>query len=279
LSLESNEGDGNEEWVVSQSSEQPAPVGYYLREVTCHAPRERVFAAVSTVGGLRGWWTPIVTGTTQAGGQLWFGFEGSDELIAMRVDELTDLFQVRWTCLEHTGARDWAGTTIRFELRDGGPQECVLNFEHVGLPADDVTAGWDRFLTSLTRFVDTGQGAPYRAGDVDALTVARAYHTAWTGGDFDTARSYLAADLKTEVPMNIYTGRDDFAAAVANFGALAERVDLLAEFSSGEQALLLYDMHTQPFGQFRIAEQFTVHDGLIRRIRHVHDTAALRGAA
>jgi len=80
-------------------------------------------------------------------------------------------------------------------------------------------------------------------------------------------------------PHHTYTGGGDFAAAVAGFGALAEHVDLLAEFGSGEQALLLYDMHTRPFGRLRVAEHFTVSAGLIRRIRHVHDTAALLGVA
>jgi hypothetical protein len=75
-----------------------------------------------------------------------------------------------------------------------------------------------------------------------------------------------------------YAGRDDFADAVARFGGLADQVDLLAEFGSTTQALLLYDMHTQPFGTLRVAEHFTIGDGLIRRIRHVHDTAALRPA-
>jgi len=115
---------------------------------------------------------------------------------------------------------------------------------------------------------------PSRGGG-SALDVARAYHDAWTAHDFDAARRLLAAD----VPINTYTGRDDFAAAVARFGALAEHVDLLAEFGSGNQALLLYDMHTLPFGRFRVAEHFTVSGGLIQRIRHVHDTAVLRGAA
>ncbi len=49
--------------------------------------------------------------------------------------------------------------------------------------------------------------------------------------------------------------------------------------SYGNQALLLYDMHTQPFGRLRVAEHFTVSGGLIQRIRHVHDTAVLRSTA
>jgi len=262
---------------VRESIQKVACDGY-VREVTCQVTRERVFAAVATIGGLRGWWTPIVAGTTRAGGQLTFGFEDMDEAIAMRVDEVTDPSRVRWTCLEHSSAADWSATTIQFELGDAGSKGCTLTFSHLGLPAQQVAAGWDHFLDSLTRLVETGQGAPFGAGET-ALDVARAYHHAWTAHDFDAARRFLAADLATDVPINTYAGRDDFAAAVASFGALAEHVDLLAEFGSSNQALLLYDMHTQPFGRFRVAEHFTVSGGLIQRIRHVHDTAVLRSAA
>ncbi len=249
----------------------------YQHEMTIQAPRERVFAAVATVGGLRGWWTPIVAGPAGPGRRLAFGFEGRDEAIVVSIDAMSPPSSVRWTCLEHTAAPGWAGTTIAFELGNAGSEGCVLWFGHKGVPAEEVAAGWDRFLTSLTRLVETGEGVPYRAPGA-AIDVARAYHAAWTGRNFAAARAYLAADLETDVPMNTYRGADDFVAAVARFGGLAERVELLAEFGSDGQALLLYDLHTETIGRFRVAEQFTVDDGLIRRIRHVHDTAVLRSA-
>lgn len=251
----------------------------YLGEVTCQATREQVFAAVATVGGLRAWWTPIVAGVVEPDGLLTFGFEDLEEAIVMRVDEVTAPALVRWTCLAHTSAPDWAATEISFQIREQGPTQTLLVLRHAGLSAHSVAPGWDRFLESLSRYVGTGQGNPYRAGRLVALEVARAYYQAWTGRDFAAARRLLALDLQTEVPINSYAGREDFADAVARFGSLAERVDLLAEFGSGEQALLLYDMHLPQLGQFRVTEHFTVADGLIRRIRQVHDTAALRAAS
>jgi uncharacterized protein YndB with AHSA1/START domain len=250
----------------------------YVRQVRCRAPRERVFDAIATLRGVRSWWTPVVTGSPSPGDALTFGFAGLDEAIVMRIEETTFPARVRWTCLKHTSAPAWTETGVSFELSERGPDECVLTFQHIGIDAADVAAGWDRFLTSLARLVETGAGEPYRAVTDEALDVARAYHAAWTGKDFAAARRYLAEDLQTDVPLNTYIGPDDFAAAVARFGALTDRVDLLAEFGSAAQALLLYDMHTQPFGTLRVAEHFTVDDGLIRSIRHVHDTAALRQA-
>jgi hypothetical protein len=37
-------------------------------------------------------------------------------------------------------------------------------------------------------------------------------------------------------------------------------------------------MVVQPIGKMRIADHFTIADGQITRIRHVHDTAAPRAA-
>ena len=110
------------------------------------------------------------------------------------------------------------------------------------------------------------------------LAVVRRYHRAWTSGRFDEAGSCLGADLETDVPLNTYATTDDFVRALSGFGRLVERVDLLAELAQDDEAVLLYDMAVGPIGTIRIAEHFTVGGGRITRIRHVHDTAALRAA-
>ena len=71
---------------------------------------------------------------------------------------------------------------------------------------------------------------------------------------------------------------ESFAQAVAAFGSMTMRVDLLAEFAHGDQAMLLYDMDVEGLGRMRVAEHFTIGDGQITRKRQIHDTAALRAA-
>lgn len=110
------------------------------------------------------------------------------------------------------------------------------------------------------------------------LETVRGYHDAWTTNDIEGAGRYLAPDLETEVPINSYESASDFLEAVAQFGRLVRKVDLLAEFVHENEALLLYDMDVDSIGTMRIAEHFTVADGRITRIRHVHDTAALLAA-
>jgi len=107
--------------------------------------------------------------------------------------------------------------------------------------------------------------------------VVRSYHDGWTRHDFARATALLADDLEVEVPINEYETAEAFGDAVSRFGAMARSVDLLAEMYAGDEAMLLYDMDVEGLGMLRVAEHFTVGDGRIRRIRQIHDTAALRG--
>jgi len=111
-----------------------------------------------------------------------------------------------------------------------------------------------------------------------ALDVARGYHQAWTRGDLDTAARYIAADLATDVPLATYADASEFLAGLTQFVQLVDNVDLLAEFGSSDEAILLYDIDTTALGTLRVAEHFTVTNDRITHIRHVHDTYALREA-
>jgi hypothetical protein len=112
----------------------------------------------------------------------------------------------------------------------------------------------------------------------DALSTVRAYHHAWTTKNFEAAAGLFASDLKVEVPINEYPTAESFAKALAGFGALVRRVELLAELAQGDEAMLLYDMDVERLGTLRVAEHFTVKRGRITRIRQIHDTASVRAA-
>jgi ketosteroid isomerase-like protein len=112
----------------------------------------------------------------------------------------------------------------------------------------------------------------------DTAEVVRAYHDAWTHGDFARARALLAGTLAVEVPVNDYPTAESFAAALESFGSMVSNAELLAAMSDGNEAMLLYDLQAGPVGTLRVAEHFTVKDGKITRIRQIHDTAAVRAA-
>ena len=113
--------------------------------------------------------------------------------------------------------------------------------------------------------------------DDDGLTLARAYHTAWTTRQFDDAAQHLADGLVVEVPINDYPTKADFIRAVELTRDMSSAVNMLAEFGKPGEAVLLYDLQL-PMTELRVAEHFTVRDRRITRIRQIHDTAALRAA-
>ncbi len=138
----------------------------YASSFTVRASRERVFNALTTLAGLRGWWTTRVSGSATGGGEVRFEFEGLDEYIVMRVDVATRPSLVRWTCVVHTELSEWDGTTLTFDLFGDAAAACELNFKHIGLTPklncyNDCKLGWEYFLASLVSYVENGQGTPF----------------------------------------------------------------------------------------------------------------------
>jgi uncharacterized protein YndB with AHSA1/START domain len=133
----------------------------YVRQLTIDAERDRVFDAIATLDGPRHWWTTMVTGSAAPGGELRFGFAGLDEQIVMRVDDVRPPLAVGWSCVAHTRGEEWTGTQVRFGLAERGPRQCYLDFRHVGISADRVAEGWERFLASLAAYAGHGEGAPF----------------------------------------------------------------------------------------------------------------------
>ena len=141
--------------------------GDYMRTWPIAASCERVFDAVATLDGVRGWWTAVVSDSADKHGVIELGFEGLDEKIAMRVDESEAPKLVRWTCLQHSSLPEWSETEIEFVLSPRGEQRDLV-IRHRGLtPAldcyDHCEAGWDYFANSIAQLVETGHGTPYRA--------------------------------------------------------------------------------------------------------------------
>lgn len=111
---------------------------------------------------------------------------------------------------------------------------------------------------------------------LETARIVRAYHVAWTAKDFAAASALLADTLVVEVPVNEYPTAESFAAALASFGAMVTKVELLAAMSDGDEAMLLYDLAAGPVGTLRVAEHFTVAEGKIVCLRQIHDTAPIR---
>lgn len=144
---------------------------HFQHTLTMAAPPAAVYAALSTIDGLRQWWSRDCDGESELGGTIRFRFGICHN--AMRVDRLVPGHEVGWHCTDAhtvgdsvTQSAEWVGTAPQFHLSAAEAGGTRVVFEHVGLtPALECHAmcvkGWTHFLGSLQQYLETGEGTPY----------------------------------------------------------------------------------------------------------------------
>ena len=127
-----------------------------LHQVGIVGPPGPVYQALSTIDGLRHWWTLEASGTATQGGTIDFGF------CQMRVTEARPEAVVRWQCIG--GPPEWVGTTVHFTLV--AEQDLTfVRFIHAGWKEPvpfmhHCSTKWATFLLSLRHWVESGEGRP-----------------------------------------------------------------------------------------------------------------------
>ncbi len=102
--------------------------------------------------------------------------------------------------------------------------------------------------------------------------LVRAYHAAWTGGEINAGGQYLADDFTTRAPVGSYDTKDAYLTGLTRFRSLVGGLDLISELYGDDEAMLLYDVHTNtPAGKLRTAEHFRVREGQIASTLLVFD--------
>jgi uncharacterized protein YndB with AHSA1/START domain len=146
-----------------------------LHLVRIRANPERVYEALTTTAGVRGWWTRDADLDATVGGSGTFRFYGGHGVTIVRLDELVPARRVAWSVQSANAPGDWTGTTIAFDLR-AEDDVTVLAFAHRGFaqPSEgyaQVNTGWAYFLVSLRQYVETGSGGPHP--DIDFSRMIR----------------------------------------------------------------------------------------------------------
>ncbi|TDW86390.1 MULTISPECIES: SRPBCC domain-containing protein [Kribbella] len=132
-----------------------------LHRVGILASPTDVYAALTTIDGLAGWWTEDTTGDPD--GVIHFRFAAAGgEGFDMKVLETKPGELVRWEVVD--GPPEWIGTHIRFDLSQTDEWAIVL-FKHEGWkePVEFMhhcSTKWASFLLSLKKYVETGKGDP-----------------------------------------------------------------------------------------------------------------------
>lgn len=159
-------------------------MSHYEQSLLIEAKTDAVYAALTTPGGLRGWWTEDCDVATVVGGTHEFRF--GPHYKQFRIETLEPDAEVRWLCtvahldVDSFSRKDeWVGTRIVFRLSASGQGQTRLDLEHLGLVPEfecyEICAGgWKQFLESLQQYVETGRGKPFQPAAPCNATAANA---------------------------------------------------------------------------------------------------------
>lgn len=126
------------------------------------ASKEKVFEAISTINGLKNWWTVETTGNDAVGGIIQFRFAangGPDMKVIQRIANE----KIMWECLESN--HGWQGNTFTF-LLDDNVGKTRVRFSHDGWKENDdfysiCSFAWGRYMESLRQYCQTGHGEAF----------------------------------------------------------------------------------------------------------------------
>ena len=126
-----------------------------------NASKEKVFEAISTIEGLKNWWTVQTAGSPEVGGIIEFRFGEFEN--DMKVLELKPNESLTWECV--ASAPDWVGTKFTFNL-DTNDGKTRVRFEQSGWKeTGDFYAAccfsWGRYMESLRQYCQTGKGEAF----------------------------------------------------------------------------------------------------------------------
>ncbi|BCK55988.1 nuclear transport factor 2 family protein [Nocardia wallacei] len=105
-----------------------------------------------------------------------------------------------------------------------------------------------------------------------AAVVAVAFVEAFGKRDMSAVSALLADDVVFESPRVRITNATDVLAAITDFAQAVTGVDIIDAFGDDERAVVVYDMHTGPFGTLRTVDHVVVRHGRIASDTVIFDT-------
>jgi len=138
------------------------------------AEERKIYDALTK--SISAWWSEMFEGSAEQQGETFTIRFGSQVFKTMLIEELVSGKKVVWRVVDAVidlpdlaNKSEWIYTYIVWDIfsTDRGT---VLELTHVGLNSDMecyavCVAGWESFLYSFEKFVNTGVGAPFRLAD------------------------------------------------------------------------------------------------------------------
>jgi uncharacterized protein YndB with AHSA1/START domain len=130
-------------------------------ELKIDATPEQVFAALTTLEGVKGWHAPTATGSGEVGSEWVFSFADHPEF-AWEIVTSDDPNKVEWRCTRGPG--DSVGTTATFTLTKTADDRTLVELQHGGWPGTHgnfrkCNTTWGVLLHHLRDYVESGTPA------------------------------------------------------------------------------------------------------------------------
>ena len=105
----------------------------------------------------------------------------------------------------------------------------------------------------------------------EAAAVAEDFFDAWTGKDFEHARSLLHDDVSFRGPIDTFSNADSYVASLKQLSAIVTGAEKQKLFVDGDDVCVIYDLRTVPVPSSPTCEWYTVRDGKIASVLVVFD--------
>ena len=126
-------------------------------QITINATPEKVFDAITTTEGIKGWWSTDAKAEPQLGSLTEVAFYNRQAIFQLHVNQLESGKLVEW--IAQHDMPTWKGTTIRFDLSVNENGATVLNFNHSGFesmegPYAMINTTWGSLMYILKQYVE-----------------------------------------------------------------------------------------------------------------------------
>lgn len=102
--------------------------------------------------------------------------------------------------------------------------------------------------------------------------IAESYYKAMSDQNMDEIAKYIHPDIQFVGPLDQFKGKDRFLKAVEGLFAFYTKIDIVASFGEGNQAMLTYHMTcVEPINLVRAAVYLTVEGNKIKELELFYD--------
>jgi hypothetical protein len=148
----------------------------FTANLIIHSTGSKIYDSLTNF--LHKWWTEMFEGSAHEIGDIFTIRFGSEIHKTMKVEELILNQSVTWlvvdACIdlpELDNKKEWIDTRIIWTISTSA-SETTLKLTHIGLTPevqcyDLCKNGWQSFLYSLKKYLNTGIGVPFKLADAD----------------------------------------------------------------------------------------------------------------